>query len=109
MSHQIAPQPNGLSLAGRVDYSNAGACQREGQAILAALSADGAWTCELSALETGSSVTAAVLMAWQRFAISRNSTLSLTQAPERLVSILAARNLDKVFAVERTVEGNVTL
>lgn len=100
MSHQIKTLGAGLSLGGRVDYDNASACQQAGEVIMAALET-GAWTCDLAALETGSSVTAAVLMGWQRYAISRGATLSLTHAPERLVAILAASNLDDVFAVAR--------
>ncbi|MEO6699779.1 MAG: STAS domain-containing protein [Paraperlucidibaca sp.] len=107
MSYQVAATASGLSLGGRVDYANASACQQAGEAAMAKLPADSAWTCELSALETGSSVTAAVLMAWQRFALGRGSKLTLTQAPERLVAILAASNLDEIFAVERSLEGIV--
>lgn len=96
----------GLSLAGRVNYANASACQLAGEAILAELPADGVWVGDLSALETGNSVTAAVLMGWQRFAASRGSQLRLANAPERLLAILAASNLDTVFAVGRTSQGH---
>lgn len=98
MSHQISALQAGLRLSGRVDYDNAHACQQAGETIMATLPA-GEWTCDLTELETGSSVTAAVLMAWQRYAISRNASLRLTNAPQRLVAILAASNLDEVFAV----------
>ncbi|REH38728.1 anti-anti-sigma regulatory factor [Paraperlucidibaca baekdonensis] len=104
MSYAVAGIEAGLRLSGRVDYSNASAAQQAGEAVLATLSA-GEWRCELSALETGSSVTAAVLMAWQRYALAHDSRLVLTQAPERLVAILAASNLAEVFAVEHRLEG----
>jgi anti-anti-sigma regulatory factor len=105
VSYHITATANGLSLGGRVDYANASACQQAGEVVMAELPADSTWTCELSALGTGSSITAAVLMAWQRFALGRGSKLTLTQAPERLVAILTASNLDEIFAVERTLEG----
>jgi len=58
---------NGLMLAGAVDSANAGQCEADGLALIAAL-APGLCICDLAGLTTGNSVTAAVLMSWRRAA-----------------------------------------
>jgi len=87
---------NGLTLAGAVDSGNAGRVEADGLALLIQLPA-GAVVCDLSALTTGNSVTAAVLMSWRRAAAKRQQALTLRAIPERLRAILQASNLLSVF------------
>lgn len=87
----------GLALAGQVDHADARACRDAGLALLGKLPGSGPWLCDLSGLASGSSVTAAVLMSWQREAGRRGGQLLLQSAPERLLAILAASNLLPVF------------
>lgn len=88
----------GLRLTGRVDYQNANALMDDGLALIAKLPAQqSAWLCDLSGLLTGSSVTAAVLMSWQRAAEQRQHQLTLRALPDRLNAILKASNLLDVF------------
>ncbi len=100
MSASVQPLPDGagLSLSGTVDYASATACEAEGLAVIAALPATGPWLCDLSGLSSGSSVTAAVLMSWQRAAGRRQQQLHLRAIPERLHAILQASNLLPVFS-----------
>lgn len=87
---------NGLALTGAVDSGNAGQCEADGLALMAAL-APGLCVCDLAGLTTGNSVTAAVLMSWRRAAARRQQTLQLRAIPERLQAILQASNLLPVF------------
>lgn len=97
----------GLRLTGSVDYASANALERDGLALLASLPLPGAvpggmpghWLCDLSGLLTGSSVTAAVLMSWQRAAGARQQRLVLRAIPDRLHAILKASNLLDVFTL----------
>lgn len=100
MSAHVQPLSDaaGLSLSGSIDYATAEACQAEGLAILAKLPASGTVVCDLSGLDSGSSVTAAVLMSWQRAAGRRQQQLTLRSIPERLHAILQASNLLPVFS-----------
>jgi len=92
------PDGAGLSLAGVIDFASAAACQAEGLALIATLPERGPWVCDLSGLTSGSSVTAAVLMSWQRAAGLRRQTLVLRAIPARLHAILQASNLLPVFS-----------
>lgn len=100
MSASVSPLPHGagLSLSGRVDYASAAACQAEGLTLIAGLPAGASWVCDLSGLTSGSSVTAAVLMSWQRAAGRRQQRLILRAIPARLHAILQASNLLPVFS-----------
>lgn len=100
MSASVRPLPDGagLSLTGTVDYTTAETCLAGGLTILAGLPAGGPWVCDLSGLDSGSSVTAAVLMSWQRAAGRRQQKLVLRSIPERLHAILQASNLLPVFS-----------
>lgn len=94
----LLPESAGLSLAGRVGFADAAACETRGLALLASLPAGtGVLRCDLSGLESGSSVTAAVLMSWQRAAGRGGRRLVLQAIPTRLRAILQASNLLAVF------------
>lgn len=97
-SVRALPDGAGLSLTGTVDYTTAETCLVGGLTILAGLPAGGPWVCDLSGLDSGSSVTAAVLMSWQRAAGRRQQKLVLRSIPERLHAILQASNLLPVFS-----------
>lgn len=91
-------QPAGLVVAGSVDFSNAETVSAQGLAILAGLpEASGEWVCDLGGLSTGNSVSAAVLLTWQKAARSRRHQLTVSAMPERLQAILRASNLLPVF------------
>lgn len=100
MSAQVSALSDaaGIALAGRVDYLSAEPCLQQGLKLLAALPVEARLVCDLSGLDTGSSVTAAVLMTWQRAAGSRRQHLTLQAVPQRLRAILAASNLLDVLA-----------
>lgn len=95
---QHLPEGAGLSLSGSVDFASAAACEAEGLVLIAGLPANGPWVCDLASLDSGSSVTAAVLMSWQRAAGRRQQRLVLRAVPARLQAILQASNLLPVFS-----------
>lgn len=91
-------QPVGLLVTGCIDFANAEALVAEGQAILAQLpDAAGEWVCHLGGLTAGNSITAAVLLSWQRVARTLRHQLTVTAMPDRLQAILRASNLLPVF------------
>lgn len=95
---ELLPDAAGLSLAGRIDYADAAEGEARGLALIAGLPAGtAALDCDLSGLESGSSVTAAVLMSWQRAAGRSGRRLVLKNIPARLHAILQASNLLAVF------------
>lgn len=90
--------PVGLVVSGCIDFANAEALAAEGRAILAQLpDAAGEWVCHLGGLTAGNSITAAVLLTWQKAARSRRHQLTVTAMPDRLQAILRASNLLPVF------------
>lgn len=98
-SVSLLPDGDGLSLSGTVDFASAEACLNDGLALIGGLAAGTRpWVCDLSGLASGSSVTAAVLMSWQRAAGRRQQTLTLRALPARLHAILQASNLLPVFS-----------
>lgn len=91
-SHRIA-------LSGAIDFHNAVTIERDGWAMLSQF-AHGDWCCDLAGLSSGSSVTAAVLMAWQGKALKRGARITLENIPARLQAILAASHLLTEFSVQ---------
>lgn len=91
------PDGRGLALSGVVDHADARTCRDNGLVLLDKLPKAESWLCDLSGLGSGSSVTAAVLMSWQRAAGRRGGRLVLQSVPERLRAILAASDLLPVF------------
>lgn len=95
---ELLPDASGLALAGRIDHADAADCEARGLALIASLPAGrNVLACDLSGLESGSSVTAAVLMSWQRAAGRAGRQLVLQNIPARLRAILQASNLLAVF------------
>lgn len=90
---------NRIALAGEVTFANAVEAEQAGWKLLSAC-ALGPVTCDLSDLTSGSSVTAAVLMAWHGKLLKRGGALTLDNVPPRLRSILAASHLLPEFSIK---------
>ncbi len=99
-SLSLLSNSQGISLQGVVSVADAEQCAAEGSMLLAQLSAQQPWLCDLTELTEASSVVVAVLMSWQRVAGAKSTQLSLIAPPPRLHSILEASNLLSVFALE---------
>lgn len=97
MTARVEVKDGVLHLSGAIDAAGAEACETEGRRLIIGLAGDGPLDCDLSALTSGSSLTAAVLMSWHRAAAGRGRALRLQSLPARLRAILDAGNLLPVF------------
>ncbi len=99
-SLSLLSNSQGISLQGVVSVAEAERCAAEGAKLLAQISPQQPWICDLTELAEASSVVVAVLMSWQRAAGAKATQLRLISPPPRLHSILEASNLLSVFALE---------
>lgn len=97
MTARVEVRDGILHLSGAIDAAGAESCEAAGRRLIDGLAGSGPLDCDLSALTSGSSLTAAVLMSWHRAAARRGRALRLQALPARLRAILVAGNLLPVF------------
>jgi anti-anti-sigma regulatory factor len=95
----LSADAQGIRLKGIVSVEDAEQCAAEGAKLLAQLTTQQPWICDLTELAEASSVVVAILMSWQRIAGAKSTQLHLMAPPPRLHSILEASNLLSVFAL----------
>lgn len=85
-----------LQLRGVVDFNNAEAIYQQGLTWLKQQSA-AQLRFDLSGLQSGNTVTLAVLMQWLR-QLNRTQQVQITHAPSQLQAIMHASSLDRLLA-----------
>lgn len=90
-----------MSLSGHLTADQAESIRRQGADTMASWPSTQPWRCDLSQLVEGSSIAAAVFLAWQSDALRRGTQLSLVAVPPKLHAILTASGLDDLFSLTR--------
>lgn len=90
---RLALDGNRLSVAGEIDPDNVCAVRSEGERLICGHSQD--IVVDLSALGAAHSVVLSMLLCWLRLAHSRNQTLALEGAGDRLRFLAALSGLDE--------------
>jgi phospholipid transport system transporter-binding protein len=97
MSAQLSCTENTILVQGVIDYRNADALCEQGLSYLNQIKSQA--VIDLSALESPSTLVVAVLLRWLRMASAQQCAITLTNVPEKCLSIIRVSGLAAAFSL----------
>ena len=98
----VAIDDQQAQLKGSLTHHSGAKLLSTGESMIAKAASSGRWQVDLSGVEHSSSVGAALLLGWRRFAQSKGVQLVVVNTPENLSAVMRLSGVDRLFPEDST-------